>query len=80
MIARSVTIVAPIVNEWPAPLPIVVIAGFSIIGILTSLTFPEEHEFIPGEKIQETKYNIGATGDASEISYREIDDVKENKN
>lgn len=51
MIARSITIVAPIVNEWAAPLPILVILGFSVIGIFTSLTFPEEHEFIPGENI-----------------------------
>ena len=81
MIARSITIVAPIVNEWAAPLPIVVILGFSVIGIFTSLTFPEEHEFIPGEVIQETKYNIGETADgdvASDITY--VDLAVENKN
>ena len=46
MIARSITIVAPIVNEWAAPLPIVVMFGFSILGLLTSLTFPNESEFV----------------------------------
>jgi hypothetical protein len=80
MIARSVTIVAPIVNEWGAPLPIIVIFAFSFLGILTSFTFPEEHEFIPGEVIQDTKYNIAGTGDgevASDITYV---DLAENKN
>jgi MFS family permease len=82
MIARSITIVAPIVNEWAAPLPIVVILGFSIIGIFTSWTFPEESEFIPGVVIQETKYNIGETGDgeiASDITYVDLaDNVNKN--
>jgi len=45
MIARSITIVAPIVNEWPAPIPIIIMIGFSIVGLLTSLTFPDESEF-----------------------------------
>ena len=83
MIARSITIVAPIVNEWPAPLPILVILGFSVIGILTSLTFPQEHEFSPGEVIQDTKYNIAATGDgevASDITYVDLGASNENKN
>jgi len=42
MIARSVTIVAPIVNEWPAPYPVLILMAFSIVGVLTSLTFPDE--------------------------------------
>jgi len=50
MIARSVTIVAPMVNEWAAPIPIVVMMGFSIIGLITSATFPDESEFVVGEK------------------------------
>jgi hypothetical protein len=76
MIARSITIVAPIVNEWPAPVPLMVILGFCIIGLLTSLTFPYEHEFIPGEKIQETKYNIAGTAEgesASDITFVDLD-------
>lgn len=48
MIARSVTIVAPIANEWPAPMPMLLMLGFSILGIITSLTFPNEDEFTPG--------------------------------
>jgi hypothetical protein len=44
MIARSVTIVAPIVNEWQAPYPILIMLVFSVIGILTSLTFPDERQ------------------------------------
>ena len=51
MIARSITIVAPIVNEWPAPLPLLVILAFSVCGMFTSFSFPKECEFIPGEKI-----------------------------
>ena len=44
MIARSVTILAPIVNEWAAPAPILIMLGFSIMGAITSLTFPSEDE------------------------------------
>jgi hypothetical protein len=60
MIARSVTIVAPIVNEWAAPWPIVILFIFSILGYLTSFTFPKEDEFADGEKIKEIKYDITA--------------------
>lgn len=48
MIARSVTIVAPIVNEWPAPLPIVALLAFSVVGLATSFLFPHEDEFSRG--------------------------------
>jgi hypothetical protein len=48
MIARSVTIVAPIANEWPAPIPMILMLSFSILGMVTSLTFPNEDEFTPG--------------------------------
>ena len=48
MIARSITIVAPIVNEWPSPFPVVVMFCFIIIGMLTAFTFPKENEFTPG--------------------------------
>jgi len=44
MIARSVTILAPIVNEWAAPIPIAVILVLSIIGLATSTTFPRVDE------------------------------------
>ena len=40
MIARSVTILAPIVNEWAVPYPLVIMAVFSAVGVCTSLTFP----------------------------------------
>ena len=86
MIARSITIVAPIVNEWSAPLPIVVMFCFSIIGLLTSVTFPNEKEFVPGNPIEEKTYNIkekNAKGEnGSEISYHNLSkDLKDdNKN
>lgn len=40
MIARSITIMAPIVNEWPAPWPILSIFFFSIVGLLMTFSFP----------------------------------------
>lgn len=58
MIARSVTIVAPIVNEWAAPIPIVVMLAFSIVGLVTSATFPDESEFVVGEKHEDKTYNL----------------------
>jgi len=58
MIARSITIVAPIVNEWAAPLPIIVMFIFSIIGLLTGMTFPNEEEFVPGNLLEEKAYNL----------------------
>lgn len=48
MIARSITIVAPITNEWGAPIPMLIMLVFSVIGILTAITFPNEDEFTPG--------------------------------
>lgn len=58
MVARSITIVAPIANEWAAPTPIIIMFGFSIIGIITSLTFPGEDEFIKGLNKEEKTYNM----------------------
>lgn len=49
MIARSITIMAPIVNEWAAPIPIVVILVLSILGMATSTTFPSIHDVIKTE-------------------------------
>lgn len=71
MIARSVTIVAPIVNEWPAPFPIIALLIFSVIGILTSLTFPGEDEFTLGQKIKDTKYSL-EDKTSSDISYHSL--------
>lgn len=59
MIARSITIVAPIVNEWPAPIPLFILLGFSVLGIITSLTFPNETEFVQGQKQRDKKLNLG---------------------
>ena len=59
MIARSVTIIAPICNEWPAPIPIVMMLAFSIVGLITSMTFPNEDEFTPGIEQKEVLYNYG---------------------
>jgi len=58
MIARSVTIVAPIVNEWASPLPILAMLFFTVIGTLTSLSFPQEDEFTLGDKRKELHFNI----------------------
>ena len=58
MIARSVTIVAPIVNEWASPIPIVVMMFFSVVGLVTTATFPDESEFVVGEKQEDKTYNL----------------------
>ena len=58
MIARSITIVAPIVNEWAAPLPIVVMIFLLISGLLTSYSFPNQNEFTPGEEQKEIVYDL----------------------
>ena len=65
MIARSITIVAPIVNEWPAPIPLFILLGFSVLGMITSLTFPNENEFVVGLKQKDKKLNLGKS-DASD--------------
>lgn len=62
MIARSVTIVAPICNEWPAPIPILLMLAFSVVGLLTSMTFPNEDEFTPGIEQKELRYDYTKTG------------------
>ena len=49
MIARSITILAPIVNEWQTPIPIVIMLLFSVIGVFTSLTFPSEDQQLRSE-------------------------------
>lgn len=78
MIARSITIVAPIVNEWPAPIPIIILLGFSIIGMICSFFFPAECEFVPGEKLEEKTYNLeekqldSKDGTQSNISYHNL--------
>ena len=51
MIARSVTIVAPIVNEWDPPYPILVMSVFSVIGLITSYTFDDINENDTSETI-----------------------------
>ena len=75
MIARSVTIVAPIVNEWAAPWPIVILFCFALLGYFTSFTFPMEGEFADGEKIKEIKYDITAKqsqGEQSDLSHHSL--------
>jgi len=49
MIARSITIVAPIVNEWSSPFPMVIMLVLLVAGLLTSYSFPNDNEFTPGE-------------------------------
>jgi len=46
MIARSITIVAPIINEWTAPYPIIVMLVFNILGFITSTQFPNTDDKI----------------------------------
>ena len=76
MIARSITIVAPIVNEWQAPFPIVVMVIFSLIGLFTGMTFPDQDEFVPGNPLKEKKYNMRENNkkgeNGSDISYRNL--------
>jgi hypothetical protein len=58
MIARSITIVAPIVNEWASPFPILIMIAFLIAGLLTSYSFPNDNEFTPGEEQKEIVYDL----------------------
>lgn len=58
MIARSITIVAPIVNEWASPFPIIIMIVLLIAGLLTSYSFPNENEFTPGEQQKEIVYDL----------------------
>lgn len=51
MVARSVTIVAPIVNEWDPPYPILMMLGFSILGFITSCTFEDIREGDEDQKV-----------------------------
>ena len=64
MIARSVTIVAPIVNEWDTPYPILCLLIFSVMGIVVSLTFQTE-------QLPSTTYKA-LNHSNSEISYRDL--------
>ena len=66
MIARSVTIFAPICNEWPAPFPILLMLGWGVVGLLTSVTFPDEDEFTPGIAQKEVKYDYGLAEEENE--------------
>lgn len=77
MIARSVTIVAPIVNEWDPPFPILMMTGFSIIGLITSYTFDDISDSDPetillklkeDEDSQVTYHNISNKFDAQEVN------------
>lgn len=76
MVARSVTIMAPIVNEWAAPLPILVILIFSLIGIATSLTFPTEQEQLKKQLINQ---NESQQESQSILSYHNISQELKNK-
>jgi hypothetical protein len=67
MIARSVTIVAPICNEWPAPFPVLLMLGWALIGTLTSITFPNEDEFTPGIQQMDVKYDFGQPDQSASI-------------
>lgn len=60
---------APIVNEWPAPIPIVLILGFSIMGLITGLTFPTEKEQLKSEIIN---LNERENDENSALSYHNI--------
>lgn len=69
MIARSITIVAPIVNEWSAPLPMVIMIVLLLAGLITSYSFPGEDEFTPGQAQKEFVYDLnGKRGSASKNS------------
>lgn len=69
MIARSITIVAPIVNEWQAPLPILIMLFLLFSGLLTSYSFPQDDEFTPGQAQKEFVYDLsGKKGNPSKNS------------
>jgi len=75
MIARSITIIAPIVNEWPAPLPIFAILFFSILAIFVTFFLPREDEFVIGEKLKEIKYDIAGKeeeGEHSDLTFHDL--------
>ena len=80
MIARSITIIAPVINEWPAPYPILSIFMFSIFGIFTSLTFPNDDEklkkelYNPNDELDEAS-NLSYHNISKEIKFKDDDDT-----
>jgi len=58
MISRSLTIVAPIVNEWAAPIPVLIMTFLFLCGLFTAYSFPEEDEFTPGQVQKEIIYDL----------------------
>jgi len=58
MVARSVTIVAPIVNEWDPPYPILMMLGFSIFGFITSYTFEDIYDGQDEQAVIKTKEGL----------------------
>lgn len=58
MISRSLTIVAPIVNEWAAPIPVLIMMFLFLCGLFTAYSFPEEDEFTPGQAQKEIIYDL----------------------
>lgn len=58
MIGRSITIFAPIVNEWSMPFPMVIMTFFLLCGLITSYSFPKDNEFTPGEVQKEFVYDL----------------------
>ena len=70
MIARSVTIFAPIVNEWQAPLPILIMLVFSCIGMLTSFTFPDQQPL--DAKAKQSFQPLAQNEEQSNITFHDV--------
>lgn len=64
MIARSITIVAPIVNEWAAPFPIFIMIFLLLCGLGTSYSFPKDDEFTPGQTQKELVIDLNGKKDS----------------
>lgn len=79
MISRSITIVAPIVNEWAAPIPVLIMMFLFFAGLLTAYSFPEEDEFTPGQAQKEIVYDLsGKRGNRSNKSGKDNSDSDAN--
>jgi hypothetical protein len=53
-------------------MPVVCIFVFSLIGLFTSMTFPNEDEFIPGLIKNDVLYEYGTTAIAIQVKNKEI--------
>ena len=57
-------------------MPVVCIFVFSLIGLFTSMTFPNEDEFIPGLIKNDVLYEYGTTAIAIQVKNKEIQNTE----